>query len=424
MRFSARGAILVLAVLVFPSGSRPGAEELRETTWSFSGEARFRPEWRDNADLNSAVDDDLRQGFMRLRLGVTGKVRDDVTLFVQAQDSRVAGEETSTASNQKNLDLHQGYVAAALGAAKSLTLTLGRQEWAYGDHRLIGNFVWDNVGRAFDGARLRFARARFFLDGLLARITSRPSGGGGSTGSDLYGLYAQAAPRKGAEYEGYWLAYADDLLAAGETGAPGKTRINAVGGRAKDRLGRFDFVAEAVLERGDFRGDSLRAHAAAGQAGLTWGQGVKVRTFGGYDFATGDRNPADGRREEFFNFFPTNHPHYGYMDYEGWRNLKSPYGGIGVTRGRHYVQAKVHRFALEQARGPWKNAGGDVLGSDPTGASGSQVGRELDLTYRLAWRDRTTVECGYSRFEPGRFARRTRGGDPSGWAYVMLTFGF
>jgi hypothetical protein len=186
----------------------------------------------------------------------------------------------------------------------------------------------------------------------------------------------------------------------------------------------FDFAAEAADQGGRYLGDDLSARAAAAQAGVTWGAGFKVRAFAGYDFATGDKDPADGKRQEFFNFFPTNHPHYGYVDYEGWRNIRSPYAGAALSRGRHFAQAKAHRFSLDQERGPWKDAAGSTLGSDPAGASGRSVGREIDLTYRFAWTDKAAVEGGLSRFAPGRFARLTRGDDASRWAYLMLTFAF
>ncbi len=420
MRRPNRRALPVLLVFLCAAGQVLTAEDLKEIDWTFSGEARFRPEWRDNADLDDAAGDDLRQGFMRIRLGLGAKVKERYRLFVQVQDSRIAGEEASTASNQKNLDLHQGYAEITQGR---LRVTLGRQEWFYGEHRLIGNFGWNNVGRAFDGVRTRYARKGFFLDALAAQIGTSVASGA-SRGSELYGLYSQTAPRQGAEYEAYWLAFADHVAAAGETGAPGTTRIHALGARAKDRFGKIDFVAEAVVQSGRFLGDGLSARAAAAQAGVSWGAGLKARAFAGYDFATGDEDPADGKRGEFFNFFPTNHPHYGYMDYEGWRNIRSPYAGVAFSRGRHFAQAKAHRFSLDQERGPWKDAAGTVLGSDPAGASGRSVGREIDLTYRFAWTDQAAVEGGLSRFAPGRFARLTRGDDASRWAYLMLTFAF
>lgn len=416
-------ALAALAVAAPSCPPAAAADEARAVQWIVSGEARFRPEYRDDADLDRDVDDDLRQGFMRLRVGLDGRFGEEVRIFVQAQDARVAGEEGSTASNEKNLDLHQGFAEIGFGKDRSFQVTAGRQEWAYGDHRLIGNFGWSNVGRAFDGVRLRWRRGAATLDGLAARLTTRTAGAG-NEGSDLYGVHLQSAPRPGAEYQVYLFGFADRIEAAGEAGIPGRTRVRALGGRVRDRLGRVDFTVEAVAETGTWNGDDLRAHAWGAVAGVTIGTAWTWRLAAGYDFATGDEDPADGERQEFFNFFPTNHPLYGYADYEGWRNLRSPWAGVSLKRSRHFLQVKTHRFGLEEPRGAWKDAGGTVLGADPAGASGRGVGSEFDLTYRSALRDTVAFEAGWSRFRPGRFARLTRGPDGSDWGYVMLTVGF
>ncbi|HEX9428038.1 MAG TPA: alginate export family protein [Candidatus Polarisedimenticolia bacterium] len=421
---------LLSASVVARSVPAEAQEEKKDVTWSLSGEARYRPEWRENTDLDSTREDQTRQGYMRLRLGVSILYKEDYRVFVQVQDARVAGEETSTGSNDKNLDLHQGYLEMKHLAGDRWNLIVGRQEWKYGDERLIGASWWSNVGRSFDGVKVRFAGHSYWIDGIAARIQTRPGPFGSppvpaTTGSDLFGLYGQCFARKGAEYEAYWLQYDDHVAKVGETGALGDSAIRAYGVRGKDHFGPVDVTVEGTLERGTLFGDDLRAGAAAAVAGYTIGSRAKIRLFGGYDYATGDRNPTDGKQEEFFNFFPTNHALYGYIDYQGWRNLRGPWGAVGLTAGRHYAQVKYHRFQLDQARDSWKDeAGVTVLGSDPTGQSGTSLGRELDLTWRFAWKEKTSFEAGYARFMPDRFARLTRGDDASDWAYVMLTATF
>ncbi|HKY32953.1 MAG TPA: alginate export family protein [Candidatus Polarisedimenticolia bacterium] len=418
--------LLLLTILVGLAAPARGQESPPEPAstrlrWALQAEARLRPEWRDDADLDSRLDDDSRLGLMRLRVGLLLDAGDRWSLFVQAQDSRAAGEEASTASNERNLDLHQGYVRFTPGAGDGLLrVDAGRQEWAYGDERLLGAFGWNNVGRSFDGVRARVARGRHFLDVLGARVASRQSGGA-TSGSGLYGLYGRAAPREDAEHEGYLLVFRDGLEAAGELGSLDSSTVGALGARVKDRWGRFDLTAEAAVQAGRWRGDDLDAWAGAVQIGASFGERVILRPFAGFDFATGDEDPSDGRRQEFFNFFPTNHPHYGYADLQGWRNLRGPYAGVRLGAKRHTALVKGHRFLLEEEAGPWKDAGGEVLGFDPSGSSGSHVGAELDILYKLALEEDVWIEAGASRFEPGRFARRTRGADPSHWAYVMFT---
>lgn len=94
----------------------------------------------------------------------------------------------------------------------------------------------------------------------------------------------------------------------------------------------------------------------------------------------------------------------------------------------HPLRAGDHRdstrFCAGRGHATWRDAAGSVLGFDPTGASGKNVGREIDLTYRFTWTETILLEAGWSELSPGRFARLTRGSDVSRWAYLMLTFGF
>lgn len=428
-------AIFAIALAAPVLGDTPPAEGEKEIAWTLSAEARFRPEYRNEFDLESDEDDDQRLGLMRLRLGVEFAWRQQVSVFAQIQDARAAGEEASTASNERNLDLHQGYADFAPPGGVDLSFRIGRQEWIYGEERMIGAFGWDNIGRSFDGFRARWVRSHWTVDGLAARISSRSTpvttppiappetGSAATTGSDLFGVYAHRAPRAGDEIDLYWLEFADHASSAGEvTATSGTTRVDALGVRVKETAGRFDVVFEGVAETGEAGGDDLSAIAAGIQAGWTWGDELKTRLFAGYDFATGDEDSTDGEREEFFNFFPTNHPHYGYADFFGWRNIRSPLLGVSLKRGRHFCLVKGHVFDLEEEAGPWKSAGGAILGFDPAGGSGTRVGTEIDLLYRYAWMEKAAVEAGYARFEPGEFAEATRGEDASDWAYVMLTF--
>src|SRR5436309_10622484 len=56
------GALLAAAILARPVPAA-GQEENKDFKWTLSGEARYRPEWRDNTDLNDRINDETRQGY-------------------------------------------------------------------------------------------------------------------------------------------------------------------------------------------------------------------------------------------------------------------------------------------------------------------------------------------------------------------------
>ncbi len=429
MRFARRlklcGAALccaAVAALPAPAADPPP----RPWTIDFSGEVRLRAEYRNDNDLRRESDDERREGLQRVRLGVSVERPEEVRIFIQAQDSRVAGEEGSTLSDEENLDLHQGYVEVRAFGRSGLLLYAGRREWVYGDERLVGSFGWSNFGRAFDGVTLRWRRPRLWADGFFGQVDHDLAPDGQTRGDSLFGAYAQWAPRAGDEWEGYAMVFRGSAEEAGEAGVSGTSRVEVVGARARSKVKRLEYTLEAAVQRGRLRGNGHRAWAAAAQLGLHLGSAKRWRALAGYDFATGDRSAADGEDNEFFNFFPTNHPHYGAMDLFGWRNLESAWVGASFVSGRHRAQVKLHDFRLEEAGGAWKDAAGSAvpLGFDSTGQSGRDVGQEVDLSYRFQWTDRLLLDVGLSRFGPDEFAESTRGSDPSHFGYLMLTVGF
>ncbi len=139
--------ILALALAGIPA-SGGVAQEV-----TFGGQVRPRYEFRDTAGTGS-------DGFtsMRVRAHVSATLERQVKVFVQIQDVRLWGEETSTLGDFQadNFDLHQGYVEVQQSPTEALSLRarIGRQEAAFGAERLIGPVGWTQQSRSFDGVRL------------------------------------------------------------------------------------------------------------------------------------------------------------------------------------------------------------------------------------------------------------------------------
>jgi hypothetical protein len=286
------------------------------------------------------------------------------------------------------------------------------------------------VGRTFDGARLTLDWSnRWATELFAARLVEVRRGTPHRVGNqDLYGLYTRFTPQRPERVEFYGLYLHDGLRSRGElpTGAFRLTRIYTVGGRVyRSPAKGFRYDIEQAWQFGERGDDRHRAAALAAQAGYTFDRKFSPVVSFEYDFATGDKNPADGRSGEFHNLFPTNHYLYGHADLLGWRNMHDFRATLAAQlRPKVRVQVDYHRFLLASRRGRWSSAGGQTLGFDAIGSSGRDLGQELDLMARIPLNAHVQFEAGYSLFVPGAFARATRGSELHHFAYWQTWLGF
>jgi Alginate export len=395
-------------------------------TVKVGGQLRLRPEYRDRLKpdaMGGTTDTSYGQ---RARASVTvGTER--LRAFVEIQDARNWGTEASTVSNDGNADLHQAYLTLPDLALKGLTLTAGRQELAYGDERLLGNAEWLTAARSFDGGLVRYAWKSGSVDTLAALVNDRKTAGRGVGDMVLSGAYGRfLRGRPGHELDLYALNLADGAQIPGEQGIPRSSRVLTLGARAR-RWPPTGLQAsgEGAFQFGHRGPDDHTAHALA----LIGGYVFDVRYTPGvrfeWDRASGDGDPRDGRSREFNNLFPTNHAHYGYADVQGWRNMQALRATLSLApRPGQMLSVDVLRFRLREARGAWKDDAGEVLGQDPTGRSGREIGDELDLLYRLPVRKELTCLLGYSAFFPGHFAESVGRRGTHSYGYVQALFKF
>ena len=390
------------------------------------GQLRLRPEHRNELKPDAAGGtSDLFVG-QRARANVTVST-ERLRAFVEVQDARNWGTETSTLSNDRNLDLHQAYLDLPNLGHSGLSLTLGRQEIAYGDERLLGAADWLTAARSFDGAVVRYGGKGGMVDALGALVNDRKTSARGVGDMVLAGAYGRfLRGRPGRELDVYLLNLTDGAALAGEVAGQDDSRITTTGLRARyGKASGLQASAEAAFQFGHRGPDDHEANAFALAAGYVFDVRYRPGLRFEWDRATGDGTPTDARSREFNNLFPTNHAHYGYADLLGWRNMHAFKATLsGSPRAGHFVSADFLRFRLFDARGPWKDAAGEVLGHDPTGSSGSDIGDELDLLYRFPVKKELTFLLGYSAFFPGRFAESVGRTKTQSYVYGQVLFKF
>jgi hypothetical protein len=137
-------------------------DEKKKDSWIISGQIQIRPEL-DGRDFSNKTYPPLFTS-MRTRLALEKLILNDLTLFVQVQDSRMWGQEKGTTNSLSNVDLHQAWAKINNIFGQLLSVQVGRFEMSYGTQRFIGSNQWNYISRSFDGLRLGYKTDPFWID--------------------------------------------------------------------------------------------------------------------------------------------------------------------------------------------------------------------------------------------------------------------
>ncbi|MFN0117776.1 MAG: alginate export family protein [Elusimicrobiota bacterium] len=414
-------------------------------TWAditFSGEFRLRPEYKKNADFNKATKDTQSFVGSRLRISGAGLAAEDIAVKVTFQDTRNWGEEPGSGAvngltdSGEAIDIHEGFVDFQNFLKTPFSFRAGRQELSFGDQRLIGSFGWNNQGRAFDAFRLMYVGNQFMVDAWTAKRkeNNATTAGVPSNDRDFSGIYGTMKPVfPGALLDVYFLHDRE----GDTTGNAEPKNVYTYGLRLSGKNGFIDYTVEAPFQFGQngtvvgVSSDSVKisANALAAKVGFTIPGDKEIRFGTEYDYASGDDNLSDTKAKTFNNLYPTNHLFYGYMDYQGWRNLSAWNANLSFKPQRPWFLS-IHYwvFNLAEEKDGWYNAAGTASGSLRAASSANtekNIGQEIDLLARFTQSSRVIWEFGYSRFFAGDLIdQRVANDSASDWAYVMSTIKF
>lgn len=286
------------------------------------GEWRMRFEGRIDEQFRSGNSDSYFLTRFRLDMDVAPTAW--LRLFLQGQDAQAMSlkADPDPPLFEDTFDLRQAYVEIFNRERQGFGLRVGRQEFIFGDERLIGAFNWGNTARTFDAVRLFYARRAYRIDLFASSVVVIEDGvfDKHQDGANLYGVYSsfpRVIPR--TTFEGYVL-WRTLPGVTGETGAIRDADVLTVGTRWAGALpAGFDYRLELAGQSGHFAGDDVRAWALHTQLGYSLARPkTRPRILVEYNYASGDRDPLDGCRETFDQLFPTNHDKYGIADLVGW----------------------------------------------------------------------------------------------------------
>ena len=404
------------------------------------GQIFVRGQGRFNSKFDPQRGDREVAVLQRIRLGLLAE-KGPVKAYVEVQDVRKWGFESSTIANSANLDLHQGYLE--LGGARgehSGYLRLGRQEIQVGSRRLLVDANWNPLGRSYDALRVVGASGIFSLDAGLMMLAP-PSAFSVADASEDPELAVQIQSR--GSYSAY-MQFAIELspalniegLALGISERPtaklptverdifnGGIRMH---GRPAPGL---TYDIEAYGQAGRELGLKQRAWAAFSTLIYTFKAKLRPGFNLRYNYASGQActgGPEEGcgnrQSGEFFRFFGLKHARYGIADRIAHSNLRELEAGVQLApHSTLKLNLSYHFFQLDEPTGRWRNTKGALVGAgwDATNAS-RNLANEVDLlvTYR-PWKP-LFVQMGYGLFMPLEAARRIAGPAPQHFAFLWV----
>jgi hypothetical protein len=380
--------------------------------------ARFQPDNHDAYVLS------------RLRLGATFLTSSASRVVFQAQDSRVylKADSPSRPPFRDIVDARLAYVELGRRTDALWTARIGRQELAFGEQRLIGNADWLNTGRTFDAVRTTLRWPRVTVDafgGYVLRVMpeqlNRPDPGNVLYGVDIVATHVV----RGLTVEPYFFGHrAPNQLQ--EDGGRDTAHSATVGARwIATSLGRVDASGEAAAQFGSIGADTIRAWASHWTSGFTFAGMGKLRLFGEYNYASGDDDRHDGRRQTFDQLYATGHDKLGLADQVGWRNIHHVRGGVDVhPSARVLATARYHSWWLATAADALYDASGAAVVQPIDPRSDRHVGQELDVQAALSAPRKVRMAAGYAHIFPGALLLRATPGHSFSYPYLSFNVGF
>ena len=317
---------------------------------------------------------------MRVRADLDARLDRQVRAFVQFQDVRIWGEETSTLGDFRAdaFDLHQGFLQVGDGEGGLLWARAGRQEVVYGGQRLVGAVGWTQQARSFDGLRLATDLGGLQVD-LFGFQLSDAHAASVESDAEFAGAYGVWSPAEGHSLDLYGLFRRVRAEAATDEGTFG---ARYVGGQAG-----WSYRVEGSIQAGTRAGSDLGAAMFGARLGRAFAGG-DARVTLWYDWLSGDADPTDDEIGVFHTLFATNHKFYGFADlflnipvHTGGRGLQDAAVKLSASAGeRVSLGADFHAFRVAESGG----------GVD------ARLGEELDLTATYRYADGLTGQGGFS----------------------------
>jgi hypothetical protein len=409
------------------------------TVLDVGGEYRLRYHNEHNLRLN-----DLNNDFLLERTRLYGDLRHEwLRGYAEFIDATESFEQLVPRTSEENrADFINLFGEATLyddTCGGVLRARVGRQEFLYGNQRVVSPSDWSNTRRTFDGAKLLWTSPTWDIDAFWTRpvplaqhVNNDHNFDHPDQSQQFYGAYATWHKPKDQTWDFYYLGFEDNdpTTPLGNEKSPADFHTNTLGTRYQGRWCDWLWELEGAYQFGEVGDKTLSAGFCTLGGGYEFGcLPWKPVLWAYFDWASGDSDPNDGRVNTYNQLFPLGHKYFGFADLVGRQNIQDwnfqltaqPYEKLTLL-------AWWHIFHLDDAHDALYNSAGAATRRSATGTAGSDVGEELDLTalYRLSMH--AEILFGYSHFFAGDFISDTAApglsADDADFVYTQFVFRF
>jgi hypothetical protein len=155
------------------------------------------------------------------------------------------------------------------------------------------------------------------------------------------------------------------------------------------------------------------------------------RLYLGFDYASGDDNPANPDSQTFNQLFPTGHLYFGYIDAIGRQNIIDLHPGVdlSILKNQRYakslsLRAEYHQFWRASTDDAVYNASGGITRAAVAGNHEASIGGEIDLLLNYQFDRHLGGYLGYSHFFPGAYLQQTGPSDDIDYFYAAVVYTF
>ncbi len=393
--------------------------------WSVSvgGQLRVRWEHWDNFGFDPAADDDFV--LVRFRLHGDLQYSDRFRIFVEGKSADAT--ERDLPGGRRTVDVDTLALQNAFLEMKvhdRIVLRPGRQELLYGRQRLVSPLDWANARRTFDGGKVMWTDNEWKVDAFWVRPVEvrKYRYNKTDTDTDFFGVYAvRSYPEHGLAMDVYVLGLDRDDAMFGEVSAREERYTVGLRLAGQPAPGFLDFDIEGGYQFGDHGDNDIDALFFASELGASfveWPAAPRVHV--GFDYASGDRDPDDGKLKTFNQLYPLGHAYLGHIDLVGRQNVVAYRAGLTLNPfDALRVHVTAHHFRRASTEDALYNAAGAVVRAGDEGTE-AEIGTELDV--RMIWSvtPKTSALVGASRLWAGDFIRESGSDKDISFLYLSL----